>query len=305
MQHAMGWDDLRVLLAIQRGGSFLAAGEALGVSTSTVARRIATLERAQGRTLVHRTSQGTHVDADLDDVLALARRFEVDLAARQRDAAAPFAGVVKVSVPDGLAATVAVAAVRFAQKHPQVAVEVQSELRFVDLGAREADIGVRNRPSSSPVLIDRPLGEVVSGLFGSAQYLERRLPRRFLGAGDYEGQDFVIDDDTTRAPAHWVVDRGARRFSFRSNAYDARIAAARGGLGLTIAALVDQERYPDLHEVVLETPLPRIPFFLTMHAELRRVPRVRAFAAALVDTIADVRERQDRLLLARPASAPA
>ena len=30
------WDDLRVLLTLHRHGSFLSAGKALGVSTSTV-----------------------------------------------------------------------------------------------------------------------------------------------------------------------------------------------------------------------------------------------------------------------------
>ena len=35
--HPPIWDDLRVLLAVHRGKSFLAAGKALGIATSTVA----------------------------------------------------------------------------------------------------------------------------------------------------------------------------------------------------------------------------------------------------------------------------
>ncbi|MBC8073455.1 MAG: LysR family transcriptional regulator, partial [Deltaproteobacteria bacterium] len=42
------WDDLRILLAVHRGKSLLAAGKALGIATSTVARRLEAFERALG-----------------------------------------------------------------------------------------------------------------------------------------------------------------------------------------------------------------------------------------------------------------
>ncbi|HEY6881259.1 MAG TPA: LysR family transcriptional regulator, partial [Polyangiales bacterium] len=42
------WDDLRVLLALHRHRSLLAAGKALGISTSTAARRIDALQAALG-----------------------------------------------------------------------------------------------------------------------------------------------------------------------------------------------------------------------------------------------------------------
>ncbi|HEY4222156.1 MAG TPA: LysR family transcriptional regulator, partial [Myxococcota bacterium] len=47
----VSWDDLRVLLAVQREKSLLAAGRSLGVSTSTVARRLDALEDALGKRL--------------------------------------------------------------------------------------------------------------------------------------------------------------------------------------------------------------------------------------------------------------
>lgn len=282
-----GWDDLRVLLAVHRGGSFLAAGLELGVSTSTVARRVGALEAELGRALVHRTTQGTQVEGDILELVLLAQQFEQSLAAHRRDMRSPFAGVVRVSVPEGVAPLAAEAAVRFAREHPETAIEVSQETRFVDLVAREANIGVRSRPSTSPVLIDRPLGEVHSGLFASATYLEHRLPSRFIGAADYAGQDFIVEDASPsgRGPASWLIDCGARRFSFRSNVVDARVHAARGDLGLVILARADRDRHGDLEEVTLEAPLPTIPFFLTMHKELRRVARVRGYAAALIAVV--------------------
>jgi len=44
----MDWNDLRYFLAVADHGSTLAAGRALRVSQTTVARRIAALEQAIG-----------------------------------------------------------------------------------------------------------------------------------------------------------------------------------------------------------------------------------------------------------------
>jgi DNA-binding transcriptional LysR family regulator len=52
------WHDLRYFLAVARTGSTLAAAKSLGLSQSTVHRRLATLEARIGRRLVHRHPTG-------------------------------------------------------------------------------------------------------------------------------------------------------------------------------------------------------------------------------------------------------
>lgn len=289
------WDDLRVLLAVHRTGTFLAAGLELGLSTSTVARRIGALEKDLGRALVHRTSQGAQLDVAALELVTLAQQFEQSLAAHRRNTRSSFAGVVRVSVPDGFAVAVAAVAARFCRAHPETSIEVSSALRFVDLAAREADIGIRNRPSSSPVLIDKPFGTVHAGLFASEDYLARRLPGRVLGADDYAALDFILDDTQPDGggPSRWLTDRGARRVPFRSNVFDARVRAASAGLGLVMMGFGDAHRHPDLVAVSLDVPLPSISFLLTMHVELRKVARIKAFATALEAFAADHLADQD------------
>jgi len=75
------WDDLRVLLAVHRQRSFLGAGKALGVSTSTASRRIEALEAALGRPLVHRSSAGTFLEPDALELVSLAEQIELGLRA--------------------------------------------------------------------------------------------------------------------------------------------------------------------------------------------------------------------------------
>src|SRR5688500_1194944 len=98
------WDDLRVLLALHRERSFLAAGKALGISTSTAARRIDALEAALGRRVVQRTRSGTSIEPDALPLVALAEQLELGLSALRREQAQAeetLSGVVRLSVGEG------------------------------------------------------------------------------------------------------------------------------------------------------------------------------------------------------------
>ena len=53
------WNDLRVILAISRGGTLAAAGRLLHVDDTTVARRLAALQEAIGARLCQRFADGT------------------------------------------------------------------------------------------------------------------------------------------------------------------------------------------------------------------------------------------------------
>ncbi|WP_452274850.1 LysR family transcriptional regulator, partial [Micromonospora taraxaci] len=54
----MEWSDVRVFLAVKRGGSFGAAARSLGVSHPTIGRRIKALEDESGQALFRRTADG-------------------------------------------------------------------------------------------------------------------------------------------------------------------------------------------------------------------------------------------------------
>src|SRR4051794_8097757 len=138
------WDDLRVLLALHRHRSFLAAGKALGVSTSTAARRIEALEQALGRPLVHRSSGGTSVEPDALELVALAEQIEIGLRAIRRDEGKQgIGGTVRVSLSEGSLRPVTQILCELRRLHPELELEILSEIRLVDLARREADVAVR------------------------------------------------------------------------------------------------------------------------------------------------------------------
>src|SRR5215207_4501489 len=79
MQNAgmrLDWNDLQYFLAVARGGSTLAASRELRVSQTTVARRIAALEKALKLPLFERRQAGYALTSAGEELLARAQDVE-------------------------------------------------------------------------------------------------------------------------------------------------------------------------------------------------------------------------------------
>jgi DNA-binding transcriptional LysR family regulator len=280
------WDDLRVLLALHRHRSFLAAGRALGVSTSTAARRIEALESSLGRPLVHRSSSGTSVEPAALDLIDLAEQLELGLRAVRRDEGKhAISGAVRISMGEGFIQPATRVLCELRRAYPTLQLEVISESRNVDLARREADVGIRKSRSASPAVIERDVGRLGFGLYAAESYVERRLRGAHLAVADIPRHDYVGHDG---APAShpstgWLAARGATRFVFRSNSDFAMLEATLQGQG--IAVLADAAVRGGLVRIHVDAALPTMPVFLAFHRELRQVPRVRVVIDALTTAL--------------------
>jgi len=66
----MNWDDLKVLLALSREGSTRKAASTMGVSNTTVMRRLESLEEHIGGKLFNRTPDGYNADCAGRSIIA-------------------------------------------------------------------------------------------------------------------------------------------------------------------------------------------------------------------------------------------
>ncbi len=283
---APSWDDLRILLALHRHGSFLGAGRALQVSTSTAARRIDALEASLGRPLVLRSSAGTAIEPDALPLVALAEQLELGLRAAERSSAAgEVGGTVRVSCGEGFARPVTRVLSEVRKRHPALHFEVSAESRLADLARREADIGIRKARSRSPVLVERLAGQLDFGLYAAQSYVERRLRSTHVKAADLGRHDFVgYEGDLARVPQmQWLLAHGATRFPFLTSSDFALLEALEQGQGISLVAEALARDVPGLVRLDVDQPLPRTPVFIVFHRELRRVPRYRVVVAAFAD----------------------
>ncbi|NII56354.1 LysR family transcriptional regulator [Luteibacter sp. SG786] len=275
--HPPLWDDLRVLLAVHRGKSFFAAGKALEMATSTVARRVQALERALDRPLVQRRSMGATIEADALGLIALAEHMELELEASRR---APdikrVTGTVRVSAPEGFSRQLTRMLARVQDQHPGLAFELTSESRLVDLGRREADIAVRIARTTSAAVIEKFMGQARVAVFAARSYVERRLPGARLASALAAQHDWIALDRTLdRLPTQqWMSAYGATRFAVRSTSPTAIEEALVAGMGLGILGEA-QGAALGLLRIETETIPPPVDVFLAFHREQKNVPRIR------------------------------
>ena len=277
------WDDLRILLAVHRGRSFLAAGKALGVATSTVARRIEALEKGVGRPLVHRGNAGTVLDADALSLVALGEQMELGLDALRRSGDGErVEGTVRISSSEGFMRPLARVLARVQLKHPALRLEVVSESRMADLSRREADIGLRITKSSSASLIEKRLGRLRLAVFASRAYVARRLPGAQLPRAAAARHAWVgFDRSLERLPAEaWMRSYGATQFVLRSTSATALEEAVVSGMGLGVLVQA-QAASLDLVRIETDETPPDIDVFLAFHREAKGSPRVRAVVREL------------------------
>lgn len=270
------WDDIRVLLAVLREGSFNGAAQVLEVEQSTVSRRVAALEAALGGSLFDRTAAGPQPTELALRLLPQAERMEAELIGLL-DASAASGGVegrVRIAVTSSFAVQVVVPRLLPAlqQRHPKLRVDLIAGERAADLGQREADIALRFfRPTSGDNVVKR-VARLESAVLAHERYLERR-------GHTIDALDWIVLEvpGVSTADGEYVAAHAQAEPVLRTNSHVVQVEAVRAGLGVALLARALTQLDRALVEVPLALPpAPHIELWLVMPRSLAVVPRVRA-----------------------------
>jgi len=276
------WDDLRLLLAVVEHGSFLAAGRALGLATSTLSRRLESLERSAGRKLLERRHDGVRLTEAGHALAELSAQMQSGLAARLRSlpgGTEELQGTIRVSAGDGFIDTVVATAAGFIAQHPRVNIELASESRVVDIARGDADLALRTGRTRDSALVYERLGAIAYGLYASKDYLRTQgTPRTRSGLASHAFVGFAAPLDRI-GPMQALKALGASRFAFRCTHFVATLSAIRAGLGIGALPALYAE---GLERVLPRTDLSPMEIFLCSHRDAREVPHLRAFRRALI-----------------------
>lgn len=170
------WDDARYFLAAYRAGSLLQAAKALGVSHSTVRRRLSGLERSLGVKLFTPTGEGLLPTDAAHTAFVLAERIEETVAGfgdRLLGETRELTGSLIISTVDAMAGLLGPVVTAFCDRNPKVTVVLNTDNRPLDLGRREADIAVRITNEPDEDLFGRKIGAVEYGPFASPALIDR------------------------------------------------------------------------------------------------------------------------------------
>lgn len=280
------WDDLALLLAVARAGSFTSAARQLGIEQSTVSRRVQGLEEALGVTLFERRAKQSVLTPVGERLLRRAEAVEAEVQAftdEARGTERDVRGRVRLALTESVAAYAVLPRVLpiLRKEHPELSLELLTSYGVADLGHREAEIALRFfRPRSGDLVTSR----IVT--MQTAWLAHRRLCKRAREKLDFIGvhleglktpEEVFLDKHIGKKP--WLV----------TSSYMTQVEAVRAGLGVALVPRSLKRVDPNLVELDLGTPQgPVLELWLVAPRSLRKVPRI--------DAVWSLLERELRVL---------
>ena len=281
MATMLDWNDLRYFLSVADHGSTLAAGRALRISQTTVARRIAALEQAIGLPLFDRRQAGYALtpagDALLDRARAVehaASGFGEAAAAQARDVT----GTVRLTTEEIFANTLLGPMLReLHDLHPGIVIELDTAREIRDLGAGEADIALRSTESEQQAgVVGRRLCIDDWTLYCSRDYAARHgVPKTveqlknhaLVGGGG---------GNLWRAYEAWIHELGLdEQVAMHHGTSTGLLSAVRSGFGIAVLPCIVADDDPDLIRCLPPRRGHGRWIWVVTHDRVRHTPRVR------------------------------
>ncbi|MCF5233211.1 MULTISPECIES: LysR family transcriptional regulator [unclassified Pseudomonas] len=272
------WDDLRLLLAVSRRGSFLQAGQMLGIAASTVSRRLTQLESALGELLVERGVEGCWLTSRGQSLVEVALAAEAGL---RRQTVAGMSGLhtelfgsVLVSAGEGFSSCVLEAASRFTSLHPRCSVELMATADFHKIVRGVADIAVRTAHLGEPSLIYRPIGRLAYGVFADAGYL-----KRYPGVTPATAVNIALLPPLDMLPQMRAAKAaGLERAQISVNSFAVQLESVRRGMGVAVLPRILAK---DLIELFPDFQLPDMEVYLVTRPQALKQAHIKCFFAIL------------------------
>jgi len=276
----VNWDDMRTVLALVRAGTLAGAAEDLGVSYTTVARRVQRAETMLGQVLFERHPDGYLPTSAAQDMAVTAGRMEEQehqllrqMAGQDQKLSGPFT----LTAPQLLIhAHLAPVLATFADLYPEVELKVNVSNDLLDLTRREADLAIRISADPGDTLVGRQLATQRSACFATPEIAARaaRDPQAPL--------DWVLYTDHKSPPKVAWARHPNSRIRARFDDMVALIAAAQAGMGALRMPIFLGRAAPGLVPLSQVPSVPYAPIWMLSHRDLQHARKVVAFKDLLV-----------------------
>jgi DNA-binding transcriptional LysR family regulator len=275
------WDSLRSFLAVVRTGRLTAAALQLQVDHSTLSRRIVSLEEALQVKLFDRlptgyvlTPAGERLAVEAEEVERVAIRISSELS----EDGNRMTGSIRVATPEGFGNYFFAKRLRlFAERYPEVSLELIANPGDVSLTKRQADIAITmSRPESGP-LRSQKLGDYEYGLYGSKSLLSELAPITCLDDVRFFRLIGYIPD-LLPTPQHNYLQEifNGRKADLQISNIVTQVNATLSGYGLCFLPCFMAVAHMELLRILPQEIQFTRSYWLVTHSAVRAPARVRA-----------------------------
>ncbi|WP_101759692.1 LysR family transcriptional regulator [Oceanicoccus sp. KOV_DT_Chl] len=285
----LNWNDLKYLLATVQSGSFSNAARELGVNRTTVARRIATLEKQLATPLLEQSAGGLQLTSAGEEAIASARHLQQQVDGLEQRISATggdVAGSLRVAAPLGLGPEFIPELAQFSTLYPHVTVELLNTVDpMASINQRKADVGIGVGHQLPDYLTGISVGELQRAIYAAKSYLKKH--KKTLPYSEQQWVGWGRDLAHSHA-AQWMQRYVAEEaiISLRVNSWHAlREAVTHGvGVGQLWCFLAKQEKsLVQISEVIDEL---EIGLWVFNHTDIQNNRRVAAFIEVVAPLLA-------------------
>lgn len=281
----MQWNDYQLVLAIARAQRLPEAARQLGLTVSTMFRRIERIEEMMSGPIFER-QRGLYLPNPVgQELVRAAERMEDQAVIAERKiegAQSTLKGALTIAASETLALSFLPQHVaRLSAEHPEFQIHILSGNEVLSLTNREADVALRPVRPTDAALFGRKLTDIHWAVYGDPRAKARTadnpsfVQERFIGLRDSVLADHITQSlQSNFSNAH--VSTAVNSLVLMAN-------CAAQGCGLAILPMVLGEQWPGLHP--LSRPLSDLvgELWIVCHKDMRENQRVRVAFDALVE----------------------
>lgn len=273
------WDNLKSVLFVVRHGSLSAAAKVMGVSYTTLSRRISAAEDSLGTLLFERRKDG-FVPTETGLVAAKhAEEMEASEIGLRRfldGQDTGLSGPLTITAPELLITHhLCHVLAEYRATYPDVDLTVRAGNAMLDLDRRDADLAIRISRDPGDDLVGRRLAAQHTAAFATPE-LVARMRDDPTAPVDWLGFEFW---KTT--PKDTLPEYTNQRIAMRFNDMMAVVGAAKLGLGVARMPLFVGRAVPELELAPIMPPTPYMDIWALSHRDLKDSAKLQAFKRLL------------------------
>lgn len=284
----MDWNALKIFIAIAHSGNLVGAVAVLGMSHSTVYRRLNDFEEQVGR-LFERLNGSYELTELGEEMLLHAQRISDSIDDIERHIAGKDTqpkGIVRITAPKGFSYNYLPSRLaKIDELYPDIEVELLVTDVELNMTNRRADIAIRFTAAPPEHLVGRVVNRIKWGVYASEDYLAKY--GRPDGLKDLNNHRLIGATSTLQnSPGFsWLDKKHATIIDQRSDDLEAMSCLALNGQRL--AFLPDVLMRSGLQRLFTFEPAGEDNLWILTHADLRKVERIKIVMRFLATALAN------------------
>jgi DNA-binding transcriptional LysR family regulator len=275
----MNWDDLRFFLALSREKTVSGAGRVLAVKHTTVARRMAALEKQIGCRLFDRLPNGYAMTQAAENLYLHALAVEEVVQAADREVFGmdtKLSGTLKLTASHNAFTRLVIPKLsEFTDRYPSIDMELLTSTGLADLASRQADIALRFSSKPPEYLVGREVVSMHHGIYASVDYLKQK-----------HGNEKLILWEQERNMPEWTSDHfSGASVAARTTEIMTMLALVKNGFGIARIPCYIADTEPRLCRIDVSLSPSSWGLWVLSHVDLKSTARVRVCREFLIDTI--------------------